>query len=390
MDMRIGIIGAGIGGLCAAIGLKRAGADVALFEQANALRASGSGLSIFGNGLAALAALGLAEPFMSISQVPQHSVVGGQRDPDGRWLSRTPPSALAHLHIVGRQELHEMLGEAVSSIPIHLRSEARGRADGVIRWTEHDGENEASFDLIVAADGINSFVRQDVWGEAVALRYAGYSAWRGITREQVDLHGQAGESWGRGERFGIAPLQDGRVYWFAVAGMRQNSIFPDEYEEVQRRFGTWHDPIAEILAKTNPADVCRHDICDLAQPLASYVHNKVVLLGDAAHAMTPDLGQGANMAIEDAATLVALLAPIAAQPSPSAAELTQALMRYDKLRRPRTQAIARQARQLGAFAQAEGMLGVLARNLLMRLVPPQIMGMRLLALQRWQPPTPSG
>jgi 2-polyprenyl-6-methoxyphenol hydroxylase-like FAD-dependent oxidoreductase len=389
MDMRIGIIGAGIGGLCAAVGLKRAGADVTIFERDHALRASGSGLSIFGNGARAIEALGLQGPFNSMIKAAEHPMNGGQRKPNGRWLSRTPRRALAGLHIVDRRELHEMLGEAVSGIPIHFRSEARGGSDGVVRWTEHNDETEAPFDLIVAADGINSLVRQDVWGDAVALRYAGYSAWRGITREPVDLHGQAGETWGRGERFGIAPLQDGRVYWFAVASMRQNSIFPDEYEEVQRRFRTWHDPVAEILGKTDPADVFRHDICDLAQPVASYVYNKVVLLGDAAHAMTPDLGQGANMAMEDAATLVALLAPIATQ-SPSTAELTQALMCYDQLRRPRTQAIARQARQLGAFAQADGTLGVLARNLLMRLVPPQIMGMRLMALQRWRPPMPSG
>lgn len=383
--MRIAVIGAGIGGLSAAIGLRRAGAVVTLFERAADLRAVGSGLSIFGNGARALEALGLGEQFGARTG-SAGIFVGGQRRPDGRWLSRTPQAALSQLRVIDRHNLHEMLQAAAAGIAVQTGILASANAGGTVRWTSGGIDIAEQFDLVVAADGIHSSIRQDVWGDVTPLRYAGYSAWRGITAEPVDLRGEAGETWGHGERFGIAPLADGRIYWFAVASMPTGTLFKDEYAEVRRRFAHWHEPIGSIIERTPPAGVFRRDIYDLAHPLHSFVKEKVVLLGDAAHAMTPDLGQGGNQAMEDAATLAALLTPLAALPTPQPDALQRALAQYDQLRRPRTQAIARDARRLGAFAHVEGRLGVWGRNLLMRLIPPRVMAGRLLALQDWQPP----
>ncbi|QQR38415.1 FAD-dependent monooxygenase [Devosia rhizoryzae] len=383
--MRIAVIGAGIGGLSAAIGLRRVGAGVTLFERAADLRAAGSGLSIFGNGARALEALGLGEQFRAEAN-SAGIFVGGQRRPDGRWLSRTPQAALSQLRVIDRQHLHDMLQAATAGIAVQTGVLASADTGGTVCWTSDGIDTAEQFDLVVAADGIHSRIRQDVWGDVTPLRYAGYSAWRGITAEPVDLRGEAGETWGHGERFGIAPLADGRIYWFAVASMPAGTSFADEFAEVRRRFVHWHDPIGSIIERTRPADVFRRDIYDLSQPLRSFVNDKVVLLGDAAHAMTPDLGQGGNQAMEDAATLAALLAPLAARPAPQPDALRHALARYDQLRRSRTQAIARDARRLGAFAHVKGTLGVWGRDLMMRLIPPRVMAGRLVALQDWQPP----
>lgn len=383
--MRIAVIGAGIGGLSAAIGLRRAGACVTLFERAAELRASGSGLSIFGNGARALEALGLGSRFRAETG-STGTFVGGQRRPDGRWLSKTPQAALSHLRVIDRQNLHEMLQSATAGIAFQTDVLASADSSGIVRWTSGGIDIAEEFDLIVAADGIRSGIRHDVWGDVTSLRYAGYSAWRGITAEPVDLRGEAGETWGHRERFGIAPLADGRVYWFAVASMPAGSTFRSEYAEVRRRFAQWHNPIGKIIDNTRPEDVFRRDIHDLAQPLRSFVKDKVVLLGDAAHAMTPDLGQGGNQAMEDAATLAALIGPFAALPPPSPDALQRAVQQYDQLRRSRTQAIALDARRLGSFAHVESKFGVWGRDLLMRLIPPRIMAGRLLALQDWHPP----
>lgn len=383
--MRIAVIGAGIGGLSAAIGLRHVGADVTLFERAARPRASGSGLSIFGNGARALEALGLGAQFRAETS-SAGIFVGGQRRPDGRWLSRTPQAALSQLRVIDRRNLHEMLQAATAGIAAQTGVLASADTGGIVRWTSGGIDIAEQFDLVVAADGIHSSIRQDVWGDVTALRYAGYSAWRGITAEPVDLRGEAGETWGRGERFGIAPLADGRIYWFAVASMPAGTSFKDEYAEVKRRFAHWHDPIGSIIKRTRPEEVFRRDIYDLARPLPSFAKDRVVLLGDAAHAMTPDLGQGGNQAMEDAATLAALLAPLAALPAPQPDPLQHALARYNQLRCSRTQAIARDARRLGAFAHIEGTLGVWGRDLLMRLIPPRVLAGRLLALQDWQPP----
>jgi 2-polyprenyl-6-methoxyphenol hydroxylase-like FAD-dependent oxidoreductase len=176
-------------------------------------------------------------------------------------------------------------------------------------------------------------------------------------------------------------LRDGRVYWFAVATMPSGTTFVNEFDEVVRRFAGWHAPIAEILEAT-PADaVVRHDIHDLARPLRSFARGRTILLGDAAHAMTPDLGQGANQAMEDAATIARILEPIA---SDDDAAIASALTRYDALRRPRTQAIARQARRVGAVAHTRSPA---MRNALLRLVPPSTMAAGARRVQRWEPPT---
>jgi 2-polyprenyl-6-methoxyphenol hydroxylase-like FAD-dependent oxidoreductase len=232
-------------------------------------------------------------------------------------------------------------------------------------------------DLVVAADGIGSRTRAGLPGDP-GVRYSGYSTWRGITDAPVDLHGEAGETWGDGLRFGLAPLADGRVYWFGVATLPENTLFADELAELHRRFDGWHAPIADLIDATEPAAIARHDLHDLAGPLPSFVHGRVALLGDAAHAMTPDLGQGGGQALEDAATLVRLLA--------ATDDVDAALARYDTLRRARTQPIARRSRAVGRIAQLQGGLRTRLRDLAIGLTPTGLLRRQLAALQDWRPP----
>ena len=140
----------------------------------------------------------------------------------------------------------------------------------------------------------------------------------------------------------------------------------------------------ELIAATDPAAVFRLDINELAGPLPSFRSGRCVLLGDAAHAMTPDLGQGGNQALEDAATLVALIGPAAG--APAGPSIDRALAEYDKLRRPRTQLLARRARQVGRVAQTQGAVSAWVRDAVVRVLPDAVLGRQLLAVQAWQPP----
>ena len=393
--MKIAVIGAGIGGLSAAVGLQRAGAKVTVFERAPEVRAEGSGLSIFANGLAALETLGLREAFETVTDPSVEGFAAGQRLADGRWIAQVPNDAVGALRIVDRVDLHRILLDALAPDTVRTGSEAAVTGtDGTMTLEAGSTGSAGSerFDLIIGADGLHSGTRTVVAGETVAPRYSGYSAWRGITTVPVDLSGEAGESVGHGRRFGIAPLADGRVYWFAVADMPEDAVFADEKSIVEQMFSGWHSPIAELIAATAAEAIHRTPIADLSHPLPRFHRGRVVLLGDAAHAMTPNLGQGGGQALEDAATLTALLAPLAgragrAVPETSGTQLDQALRRYEALRRPRTQSIAKKSRLMGQVFQLRSPLLAGLRDAVFTAVPAKLIAAQAASVQNWAPPT---
>jgi 2-polyprenyl-6-methoxyphenol hydroxylase-like FAD-dependent oxidoreductase len=387
------VVGAGIGGLCTAIGLQRAGAEVTVLERAAAVRGGGSGLSIFANGVRALETLGVSDRFRTITTTDAAAMQGGQRRPDGRWLAVVPAGSAAGLRIVHRADLHAMLLAAVSPGAVRCGVEVlAATADGTLCTADSPGAHRREqFDLIVAADGAGSTIRAR-WPADPGIRYAGYSAWRAVTAHPVNLYGQAGETWGSQTRFGIAPLPDGRVYWFAAATMaaRPPRSARDEHTELLDRFGSWHTPIPELLAATDPAAISFLPINELTPGLPSFRRARCILLGDAAHAMTPNLGQGGGQAMEDAATLAALLTPYADQTDPDPVGVDAALDRYDRLRRPRTHRIAHQSRRLGQLAHLPGRTGTTVRNIVLWATPQNILARQVCHIHQWHPPAITG
>ena len=385
--MRVGIVGAGIGGLCAAVGLHRAGADVAEIERTEQKSAGGSGLSVFGNGLRALDSIGVGEAFRAITSPEAATYQGGQRHPDGSWLSIYPMDAVNELRVVDRAPLHEILHSALPENVVNSGARvSSARSDGQIVWRDSSGrEISEKFDLVVAADGIHSRIRQSLPNDP-GVTYSGYSTWRGITDIPVDLHSEAGETWGVRKRFGIAPLMDGRAYWFAVLSVNREHQVNDDRTALDEHFGTWHDPIPELIAATSSNRIGYLPIDELAGNLPSYVQGRVVLLGDAAHAMTPNLGQGGGQAMEDAATLAALFTPLADSSDPAKAEIARILTRYEGLRLKRTQTIASRSRMIGLLAHkpGAGLTGV--RDLILRATPTSALRKQLAWLQDWTPP----
>ena len=183
---------------------------------------------------------------------------------------------------------------------------------------------------------------------------------------------------GRGEQAGLLPLPGGRVYWFLITNAdRPNHAYPDERAEVLRRVGGWHDPIPAVVRATE--QVLHHDVIDI-EPLPTFVKGRVALLGDAAHAMSPDLGQGACQAIEDAVVLADAL--------DRTPDLGTGLTSYDEQRRARVQPMAAAARKAVVRNSNPSPVAHLAMTLAARLIPPGAWRKATGQWSEWTPPSP--
>lgn len=373
------VVGGGIAGLATAIGLHRIGWEVTVLERAAVLDDAGAGISVQANGLAALDGLGVGERVRAVGQV-QGS--GGIRVPSGRWLAHMDAEAAARrlgspVYSFRRADLHAALREALPS-------------GCLVPGTTVDPADLHRFpaDLVVAADGVHSPVRSFLFPEHPRPAYAGNTVWRGITASPVPVEADIDQTWGRGTEFGSTRLRDGRIEWHGIIDAPEGERSGDPRE----LFGSWHDPIPTLLAATDPESVLRHDIYDLVVPLPSYAASAsgvpVVLIGDAAHAMTPHLGQGASLALEDALTLAAFLADAdrAAEAGPDGS-VSAALRRFDADRRPRTQAMAAAARRTGRLGQQlHGRFAVALRNAAIRVTPPSVAVREMVKHATWTPP----
>lgn len=379
---RVIVAGAGIGGLATAVALSRRGWDVEVLERADTVGEAGSGLTLWPNGLRALDAMDLGA---AVRERTITETTAGIRDPRGRWLIRTDTDEMARRYgstvMISRSDLFTILHRAVPEAGLRLRVTVSGIETGAdrVRVVHSAGSSEA--DLVVGADGIRSAVRRWVCPEAREPRYAGYTAWRMITSRPVPALREGGETWGRGERVGIVALADGRVYMFGAADAPAGQRGPDgELAELRRRFGGWHDPIPALLDAIDEKDVLRHDIYELPA-LPTYVRGRVALLGDAAHAMTPNMGQGANQALEDAVTLAALL--------DRSVGIENALAEYDRVRRPRARSIATRSHYIGVVAQWDSILSRI-RDSALRLIPAGALMRGMGSVMAWEPPDTDG
>jgi 2-polyprenyl-6-methoxyphenol hydroxylase-like FAD-dependent oxidoreductase len=367
------IVGGGIGGLGTAVALHQAGIPVTVYEQAEAIGQVGAGLTLWSNALRVLRRLGLAEAVIEAGAVIEEAQI---RQANGRILSRSYPGQLAQqlgepTVAIHRADLHRILLAALPRDVVQLGAACTGvsQDEQQVTVTFADGRS-AQADCLIGADGLNSVIRQQIAPQA-KTRYAGYIAWRGVVAtENRVARGQTFEAWGQGARFGVVPLSNQLVYWFATAnsspGQRQEPN--SQKETLLRQFKGWHDPIPHLLQTTPAEAILHHDLYDVP-PFTGWSQGRVTLLGDAAHPTTPNMGQGACMAIESAYILANCLK--------EHASLAEALPAYEAQRQPRTAVITQQSWQIGRIAQWQNRFACWLRDGLLNAAPNHLLQKRL-------------
>jgi 2-polyprenyl-6-methoxyphenol hydroxylase-like FAD-dependent oxidoreductase len=337
---------------------------VEVYERAPELGEVGAGLSLWANALHALDRLGVGE---AIRRRGLPGTAGAIRTWRGETLlapsaDRIPREWGVVVTAVHRADLQATLRAALEPGVVRLGAECTGfAAEGAgVRARFADGR-QADGDLLIGADGLGSVTRARLFGDTPP-RYSGYTAWRGITAGAAPRPDSAFESWGRGRRFGAVPLLDGRVYWFAT-----RNAPPGEPEspagrtaELLSEFRGWHAPIEALIEATPGAAVLRNDIYD-RPPLRRWGEGRITLLGDAAHPMTPNLGQGACQALEDAVVLGDCLR--------GTADVAGALRTYEARRRPRTTTVVERSWRIGRMGQWEHPVACWLRNAAVRAAP---------------------
>lgn len=378
-DTEIAIIGGGIAGLCAAIAVQQAGFRPVVFESAPEIKPLGAGLLLAANAIRSLHKLGVADEVVNAGhQLSKFSILDQRGTPLSELDSRAIDEKFGLSNFaIHRADLHQVLLDHLKGKADFItgkRAQRIEQGEGFVAVHFQDGTHHSTH-LVLVADGIHSAIRQQL-APASPLRYAGYTCWRAVIDNPGLQLNRATETWGAAGRMGIVPLKNNRIYWFLCLNARQNdpAMRAMKVSDLTKRFSDYHHPIPEILAATRDEQLLWNDIVDIA-PLKKFAYDRVLLLGDAAHATTPNMGQGACQAIEDAAVLLDEW-----ENNPLRPDLI--FQRFEQRRLPRTTMIVNRSWSIGKMAQWENQLLIRLRNWAFRNTPASVNERQVAVLYR--------
>lgn len=343
--MNIAIVGAGMGGLTAGIALKKFGHQVTIYEQAAEILPVGAAISLWSNGVKCLNYLGLTEQIQTLGgEMESLAYIDGLNDQTMTQFDLTPlyKEVGQRAYPVARADLQQLLMETFGLENIKLGMKMTEIEDQSEYVNIHfaDG-SQIKADLLIGADGTHSITRKFVLDCQVERRYAGYVNWNGLV--QIDEKIAPAQQWttyvGEGKRVSLMPVAQNRFYFFFDVPIE--SGLPNQREqyktELKKYFKDWCAPVHQLIdcldeQKTNRVEI--HDI----EPFMNFYKGRVVLLGDAAHSTTPDIGQGGCQAMEDAIYLARAL-------QINTFGLSDALERYQNKRNDRTKEMVLRARK---------------------------------------------
>lgn len=355
---KINIIGAGIAGLALAVHFEKSNIAYQLYEQAPGFKTIGAGILLANNAMQIFDKLGLASTLLAKgNRITQLNLV----DQNLKLLSEVSMETFEQKYNVSniaihRAELQASMLNEISSDRIHMDHELIDMTDSHLIFKNKLIEKG----IVIGADGIHSVVRKKLFGEK-AIEHAGQICWRGVVDYVLPkkYSSQFNESWGKGARFGFAQINDSQVYWFALCNY-QDSISEWDGKNWRQSFVNFNPLVIELLNKTSDSSIHIAPISQLAQ-IDSWHNDTTCLIGDACHAMTPNMGQGAGQGIEDAYILSHCF---------KANNSTQkAFQQFQSLRFKKVKSIVQTSWRIGKIAQLESNIGRSIRNMVLRSTP---------------------
>ncbi len=365
---QIAIIGAGIGGLTSALAFKQKGFNVTVYESAAEIKPVGAGIGIANNAMQIFKKLGIHKKIENAGvKVSSMNITDHQL----RLLSVIDLYEFEVKYGVGNISIHRavlqnILAEEIGFENIKLSKRlVKIEQDENVKLFFEDGSVEAA-DVVIAADGINSVVRNQLFDPS-HIRDTRQICWRGVSKLSLskDYNNKAIEAWGKGKRFGFVQINNQDTYWYAVVN---ESLVNQHENNLQDLFKDFHTDVLSFIENTSDDTVIKNRIIDL-KPIHKWYNKNVCLLGDAAHATTPNLGQGACQAIEDAY----LLAELYQEDKP----IETVFEEYQKLRIKKAHAIVNSSWRIGKMAHLESGFLIYFRNLIMRCIPISANNMQL-------------
>lgn len=357
MTETVDIIGAGIGGLTTALMLKQKGLNVNIFESSAEIKPVGAGIILANNAMQVLRKLGLQDEIEKAGNMISYMKI---TDPQLKNISVVDLTEYekkygVHNIAIHRGELQEILANAIGSDNIKLSKRlSKIEKAKLFKLTFEDGSTMES-KFVIGADGIKSVVRNQLFDEST-LRNANQICWRGICEMDLpkNYHNELNEAWGKGKRFGFVKISAKKVYWY---GLTNSKNVKTDQVNLTGLFEEFHIDILNIISSTLREQIIISDIVDL-KPIDKWQKGNVCLIGDAAHATTPNLGQGDCQAIEDAYVLGKLL--------DNGIAIGDAFKKYEDIRRKKAHTIVNTSWSIGKMAHIENGVGIWLRNFVMK------------------------
>lgn len=370
--MKVVIIGGGIGGLCAAIALKQAGIDFEIFEAATELKPIGAGIVLASNAMQVFEKMGIEGKIMEAGHEIENAISVDQSFKP--ITSLKVKEKVTKKYGIGSYAIHRgvlqkiLINELdINKIHLNKRLNSLVQTENKVHLKFEDG-TAADADIVIGADGIKSAVRKSIFGE-VPLRYSGQTCWRGIVKLSMtpEMKSNSYEIWGNegGSRFGMVPISENEVYFFTTFLTEAGG--KDEPRKVKRKllsiYSDFGDVAQQIIEARLEENIIRSDIYDF-KPIKKWWTGRVVLIGDAAHATTPNLGQGACQAVEDAFVLAECLKENSTHQN--------AFEQFQNIRFEKAAHVVNMSWTLGSLTNIKNPFLQLIRNGLMRMIPESV------------------